>query len=197
MSKKKKTKVFNSSEKELLMKHIIVYLVLIIHLVFNLVEIYAKADHATIDELTEITGNVSGVYKTVRFEKSIVHIHFVVDQKEYILYCYSNIKHDDALLEQIKGEEQVVLLVKQRKSFWDDSTIEVLDVRSNSRIYYDINEINIQRKIHCVLFTIVYSFIILFFTLIFFMYHLSHFERIHRNIKKQNKKYKKLIKRHH
>ena len=81
MSKKK---IFSSSEKKLLMKHIVVYLVLIIHLVFNLVEIYAKADHATIDELTEITGNVSGVYKTVRFEKSIVHIHFVVDQKEYI-----------------------------------------------------------------------------------------------------------------
>lgn len=184
MSKKK---IFSSSEKKLLMKHIVVYLVLIIHLVFNLVEIYAKADHATIDELTEITGNVSSVYKTVRFEKSIVHIHFIVDQKEYILYCYSNIKHDDALLEQIKGEEQVVLLVKQRKSFWDDSTIEILDVRSNSRIYYDINEINIQRKIHCVLFTIVYSFIILFFTLIFFMYHLSYFERVHRKIKKHKK----------
>ena len=66
MSKKKISKVFNSSEKKLLMKHIVVYLVLIIYLVFNVVEIHTKAEPANIDELTEITGNVSDVYKTIQ-----------------------------------------------------------------------------------------------------------------------------------
>lgn len=194
MSKKKKMKILTSFQKKKLLKHTVTYLLIIVLMFFYVFDIHLKTKTVTKDELTEITGDVFDIQKTKLFQNSIIHLKFIIGQSEYVLYCYNNITHDDKLLESIKSEEQVTLLVKQRKSFFCVSTIEVFDVRSDSEVYYDINDINIQRRIHCKIFTVIYLIIILFFTLMFCMYHLADFERIHRKINKEKAKKRKTVK---
>ncbi len=187
MRKNKKTKVFAPIRKKKLIRDAIVYTVLVTLLLFDMSNIYLKTRPVIKEESTEITGKVFDIYKSRPIQHSIIYLNFIVEKDEYVLYCYNNINHNNELIESIKDEEQVTLLVKQRKSFFSDNTIEVVDVRSNSKIYYNINDINIQRKNYCITFTMIYSVFILFFTLILFLYHISDFECIFRNKRKRKK----------
>lgn len=147
MKKKKKKKKINPLNRGKLLKTIIIYVILQTFVICCVLDSVLCVMPATEQDTQKITGVVTNIEYPYSFHRGgAPNVYLTVNGEKYVLsWLIPNRREYKEIIEPIKTENKVTVMVVEDKSFipsFRKDMKSIVDIRSDTKVYCDIEEMN-------------------------------------------------------